>query len=157
MRLFITKIAVLFGIIFLLAGCIKKKEFDVVPSLTFLNYEVFSHQEGNITKPDSAHLTFSFTDGDGDLGSNNNEDPTVFVQYYEDEGSGFVKKEKYDTIYFPKLNPQGNGKGVEGTYVHFFDFPFFNYNNSFPYQRRIYMVDQAGHQSNVIQTPSQSK
>jgi hypothetical protein len=159
MRLLISKIAVLFGIVFLLSACIKKKQFDIVPALTYESYQVFSHSDGNKSIADSAYLTFSFQDGDGDLGSSDSSKLSLNLKYYEDQGSGFVYLSQFDrSIYIPKLTPKGNDKGIEGTFVQIIKpAPIFNIFTPYPYQWRISIVDQAGHESNVIETPSQSK
>lgn len=159
MRLLIAKIAVLFGIVFFLSTCIKKKEFDIVPAITFQKYEVFSHAEGNQNIADSAYLTFAFQDGDGDLGSNDSSKLSLFLKYYEDQGSGFVHLSQFNrSVFVPALTPKGNDKGIEGTFVQIIKpAPIFNVLTSYPYQWRAVIVDQAGHESNVIETPSQSK
>ena len=156
----VAKIAVLFGILFLLGACIKKQEFDIVPALSFESYEVFTHVEGSKNVVDSAYLAFSFQDGDGDLGSNDSTFMSLHLTYFEDRGNGFVRDSVVADahVYVPKLIANGGRKGVEGTFTQIFKpAPIYDYKSAYPYQWRIVMVDQAGHQSNIISTPAQSK
>jgi len=160
MQMSATKIAVLFGIVFFLGACIKKKEFDIVPALSFQSYDVFSSMQGSKSVPDSAYLTFSFQDGDGDLGSNDSTFMSLHMTYFEDRGNGFVRDSAVADayIYVPKLTANGGGKGLEGTFTQILKpAPIIDFKSAYPYQWRIVMVDQAGHQSNIISTPAQSK
>ncbi|MCX6182320.1 MAG: hypothetical protein NT150_10365 [Bacteroidetes bacterium] len=163
MRLLTSKIAVLFGIIFLLASCIKKKEFNVVPELTFQNYTVFYDSIDGKFFGDSAYLTFAFTDGDGDLGSDDESVESLFMSYYEDDGNGFVHQPDLDrAVSVPKLTSNGNNKGIEGTFLQIIKTypdvtPVYNYKTPYPYKWKLMMVDRAGHKSNVIETPPQTK
>ena len=158
MQFSISKIGVLFGIVFLHSTCVKKNQYSVVPALTYQSYQVFSHSEDNKTIADSAYITFNFQDGDGDLGTSDNSKPSLFLKYYEDQGNGFVYLSKCDSIFIPSLTPKGSNKEIEGTFVQIIKpAPIYNIFTSFPYQWRVTMIDRAGHESNVIQTPSQTK
>ncbi|MFM7021596.1 MAG: hypothetical protein ACKOXB_01355 [Flavobacteriales bacterium] len=160
MRYTPVKIVLLFGIAFLFNACIKRKEFDIVPAITFQSYQVFTHVENGKNVADSAYLTFSFQDGDGDIGSGDDVSPSVFIDYYENKGGGFVRDTTVPQFkdYFPKLTPTGNNNGIEGTYLKVIRLqPPYNYKTSYPYQYKVLIKDRAGHESNTIETPSQSK
>jgi len=103
-------------VIFLfVVACIKKKEYDTVPAIKFVDFPVFSHIENSKNKVDSAHVILSFTDGDGDIGNTNDAVMSLFLDYYEDEGSGFVFKNVTYKIHLPILAPEGNNMAIEGT------------------------------------------
>lgn len=120
-----------------------------------LDYKIFSHQG----IADSAYLSFSFTDGDGDLGTSDSNSMSLFLNYYEDQGSGFVYLSQFDrSVYLPRLTPDGNNKGIEGTITQIIKpAPIFNINTTYPYKWKVFVVDRAGNKSNVIETSSQSK
>ncbi|HEY0977182.1 MAG TPA: hypothetical protein VGE21_06905 [Flavobacteriales bacterium] len=117
------KIAVAMAVIAVLgAGCLKTEEFPTQPVITFKSFEVF---------PDSASLTISFTDGDGDIGLDQGDtlapfnppyDPdrpwyyNFFVDaYYLQNGvwqdPGFVLPLYYRV---PDITPTGQNKALEG-------------------------------------------
>jgi hypothetical protein len=150
-----SNIAVVFVILLFGLSCIKKKEYDNVPAIKMLDYKVFSHQG----IADSAYITFSFTDGDGDLGTKDSNSMSMFLKYYEDQGSGFVYLPQFDrSIYLPKLTSDGNNKGIEGTITQIIKpAPIFNIFTVYPYKWEVYVVDRAGNISNVVETGSQAK
>jgi len=151
-----SNIAVLF-VIFLFAACIKKKSFSDVPEIKLVDFKVFSHQENSKNKADSAYVTISFTDGDGDLGNPDSNALSMFLDYYEDQGSGFVYNNLTYSIYIPNLSPEGNNKAIEGTIQQKLNVPFYNEKSIYPYKYKIYVVDRAGHKSNVVETQSLTK
>lgn len=130
-----------------------------MPALTFSEYQVFSHLSNNTWIADSAYLSVTFQDGDGDLGTSDSTKMSLYMDYYEDQGSGFVALPQFNrAIYLPRLTPEGNHKGIEGTITQFIKpAPIFNIFTTYPYQWKIYVVDQKGNKSNVVETPSQSK
>lgn len=131
-------------------ACIKEKEYDKVPAIKMRGYKVYAHQG----IADSAYITFSFTDGDGDLGSDDSNSMALFLRYYEDLGSGFVYYPQFDrSIYLPKFSSSNNSKGIEGTVTQIIKpAPIFNIFTPYPYKWEVYVVDRAGNKSNVEET-----
>lgn len=102
----------------MLAGCLKTEEFPVVPHITFKSYE---------QRPDSATLTISFTDGDGDIGLDQGDtlapfNPgshwyhNFFVDYYRMENGSWVLQQFALPLYYriPVITPTGQNKALEG-------------------------------------------
>jgi hypothetical protein len=152
-----SNIAVLFVILLFALSCIKKKEYDSVPAIKFIDFPVFYHVENSKNMADSAHVILSFTDGDGDIGNTNDAVMSLFLDYYEDEGSGFVFKNVTYKIHLPNLAPEGNNMAIEGTIQQLLKAPFYNEFSVFPYKFKMYLVDRAGNKSNVVETGSLSK
>lgn len=106
------------GAAVLLAGCLKTEEFPVEPRITFKSYAQF---------PDSASLTISFTDGDGDIGLDQGDtlapfDPgstyyhNLFLDYYRRVNGEWVLQEFTLPLYYrvPRITPTGQNKALEG-------------------------------------------
>lgn len=152
-----SNIAVLFVILLFALSCIKKKEYDSIPAIKFVDFPVFYHVENSKNKADSAYVILSFTDGDGDIGNTNDAEMSLFLDYYEDEGSGFVFKNVTYKIHLPNLAPVGNNMAIEGTIQQLLKAPFYNEFSVFPYKFKMYLVDRAGNKSNVVETGIQTK
>ena len=65
----------------LLSGCIKDDNFDTVPTIEF---EAFELHYNNLSEIDSATYSFSFKDGDGDIGSVDSVDFNCFLTIREE-------------------------------------------------------------------------
>lgn len=151
------------GFIFL-QGCLKPQEFPIEPAIEYKNFEPNS--------ADSATLSFTFTDGDGDVGFNEGEvDPpydtgsiyhyNVFLDYYEKVNgvwqpgtttSGKPISFRYRTAL---LTPDGNNKALKGE-IRVSIIPYY-YNPASPdsdtIMYKIRMCDRALHMSNEVETP----
>ena len=57
---------------FVLAGCTKSPNYPNTPQIELVEANKFSQSNGN----DSLHVKLKFTDGDGNLGMNDNDSPT---------------------------------------------------------------------------------
>ncbi len=138
-------------------GCIDTPEFPIEPQIEFISISKDSMDQG-IFQQDSLYVTFSFTDGDGDLGRTDQE-PENNV-FFIDERTGAQD----NTFAIPDIPDEGAGNGVEGEirillfstcciYTDGTDPCQFNPN--VPYDTivyRIYIKDRAGHSSNQILT-----
>ena len=96
----------------LLAGvlaqfCVKPPDYPKEPVITFVGLSKNIMQQGK-AKGDSLTITFSYTDGDGDLGYPDN-DPTTSV-FIRDDRDSFSKFE----YQLPYVEPQGAGNGISG-------------------------------------------
>ena len=135
----------------LVFGCTKEETYPVTPEITFKSLEIFQ----SVSQNDSVVLTFSFTDGDGDIGTPKEDtiNTDVFVSMYELKEGVFVK---YDDPFgalnyrVPFLEPRGNNKSLKGDIRINIDYNIFEINDTIRYE--LFMKDRAGHVSNVIGT-----
>lgn len=160
-----SKLHVIFSILILailLSSCFKNETYPIEPIISD-PVVVFSG--------DSAKLTFSFTDGDGDIGLEANDtlapfNPTsyyhynLYIDYFEkDDELGWQRGRDLagDSIVFRyRLLPifvKGKARGIKGTMdvtIVPFANPFSSQSDTIRYE--VKLIDQALHESNVIQT-----
>lgn len=166
-----TKIGVVFVLsqLILLSSCLKVETYPDEPEITYKSFEVFE---------DSAIVTISFTDGDGDIGLNPADTIGVFapdsyfyfnayLEYYELMNGEWVKGTAdpngnnfptADSIVFknrlPNITPIGQNKALKGdiklTLEPNYYNPISNFNDSIKY--RITLIDRALNISNTIET-----
>lgn len=160
-----TKISFIFSYLLILvavSSCFKSEEYPVEP---IISDPVFAFSG------DSAKLTFSFTDGDGDIGLDPEDtlapyNPSSYfhynlhLDYYEkDDINGWQRGRDLsgDSIVFQyRLKPivvKGKARGIKGT----MDVTIVNFSNPFSDQSdtikyTIKLIDKALNESNVIET-----
>lgn len=156
-----TKLAY-FLILLAFLGCRKKPNYPDEPVITFKSFDVMQ---------DSAVFTFSFTDGDGNIGLKEGDTTgvfspdtifyyNVFLEYYEFEGGAFVKRNLFIPFYYrtPYIEPEGKDKWLEGdisvTITPFY-YDFTSPRDTFMYTAQL--VDRAQNLSNIIETPAMIK
>jgi hypothetical protein len=132
----------------LLSACHPDKHFPIEPYIEY----------GSFTKyaDDSADLMIRFTDGDGDLGLNEN-DPQDFCffanYYYFNSVTNLWEKDTSLAgalnFSFPRLDQPGKHKGLEGEIIVHLYAPL----PAVDFKFEIYVVDRANHASNRIMTP----
>ncbi len=89
--------------ILLVIACVKPPEYPVVPEIQFLNVSKSAIQQN----ADTTNITFSFTDGDGDIGlADNNPNTNVTLT---DTRTGFQEFFK-----IPFIPQQGVASGISG-------------------------------------------
>lgn len=158
----IRKTAVCALVLLALSACFKKKKFSEVPSIRFLEFTKLE---------DSAKITLSFQDGEGDIGLAPDQmgspyNPgsryyyNLYMVYYEkDDALGWIPGKDFngDTIVFKnRILPvyQGKKKGIEGKIVAtlepFFYNPFSSQSDTVKY--RVQLIDRALHESAWIET-----
>lgn len=138
--------------------CVRPPDFPDEPVIAFKSLSKQTMRQSINQFADSSFLTFTFTDGDGDLGDEDNDSLNVYVT----DGRDGVEKFKYR---IPYIEPQGTGNGIEGEIrvklnttcciypdgqvpcTKSTDFP----TDTLFYE--IYIKDRKGNKSNVIQTP----
>lgn len=143
------------GGLFLLQSCLKRKEYPIIPHIEFKSF---------VPMGDSARLIFSFTDGDGDLGPITSDagelQDNVILKYYEKVNGAWVLPNNADgdPIVFPytttTLTPAGKNKALKGDMIIYIVPLYYNpfSPNSDTIKYDIRLLDQAGHQSNVVET-----
>jgi len=137
----------IFGI---LTGCKDEKNYPDTPVITFKSLEKFSGSSGL----DSLELTFSFTDGDGDLGSPSTDVTSrdIFVRLFEQKNGIFEEAVLAAPLEYrlPYLEPRGNNNSLKGDVKINIDYNILQPNDTIYY--KLYIKDRAGHQSNEITT-----
>lgn len=157
-----------FGLFFsFLASCIKEPDFPNEPEIAFVSLS----KTNTTVALDSVKVIFSFTDGDGNLGSSSSSNPGCGsnVCDYTSDSSCYknpyfdcfiidARDSCYQFVSLPDVEPTGDIKSVSGEFeVTFFAFckcggtpcPV-NQKNSYS----IIIRDRAGNYSNIIQTDS---
>ncbi len=148
-------------LILLLPSCVQPPNYPKEPVIEYIGVSKNVMQQGQ-NYSDSLFVTFSFTDGDGDLGfPESDPTPSVFVRDSRDD---FPKP----PLQLPYVEPQGAANGIsgeitvklptvcciytnpEGIKVACEDVPGFYQYDTFYYYIKI--RDRAGHESNEIKT-----
>lgn len=136
-------------------GCIKAPEYPIEPVIEMIGLTNDTMQQ-NQFNTDSTLIVFGFTDGDGDLGSD--DSLNIFVKDLRDN---FIS----DRYRIPFVDEAGANNGISGEititlYTTCCTFPNgappCTPSEQFPtneLQYEIYITDRAGHQSNSITTP----
>lgn len=103
------QICTILGVLLMLTGCLEPPEYSVVPEIRFVDL-IFRDNSDKTTPSggdvrDQLVLTFSFTDGDGDLGRfEGSVAKEFFYIYYRDEAiMYFVDSSYQDTLVFDEL------------------------------------------------------
>lgn len=144
---------VLFAVAACIISCVKKKNYTSTPAIEFKSFTI---------NGDAADLTVTFTDGDGDIGRDNGDNTynLYMTYYYFDTGSGTFRavydQANNDTIRNPAIvrKPANYdpGKPISGEVTEHIS----AYRHSVSVKRLkyvVYLYDNAGHKSNVIETP----
>lgn len=108
---------------------------------------------------DSAVYLFGFTDGDGDLGSEDSAEFNCFLNYYEKDGDSMKLYPAFQREYrLPSLTPNAKNKAIEGEIsLTIKPAPIFNILNDSVYQWGCFIRDRAGNESDEIKSSIQSK
>ncbi len=143
--------------LFLVLSCTKPPDYPNEPVIEFLSMTKNTMVQGRSIDDDFLRMTISFTDGDGDLGSNNNEDTTKV--YIADTRRDIPDIQPISIPMVPELGT-GNGISGEATFVVntsccIYPIPASNCEPlaGFPTDTifyEIYIVDRAGNKSNVV-------
>ena len=134
----------------ILSSCTDDETYPITPEIKFKSLEKFT----NTSQLDSLVLTFSFTDGDGDIGSVP-ADPTtrdIFIKLFEMRNGVFEEAVLNAPLEYrmPFLEPRGNNKSIKGDVRINIDYNILQPNDTIFY--RLYITDRAGHKSNEINT-----
>lgn len=149
-------IAALACVIALLAGCRPAESFPEEPRLTYKSFDVFS---------DSASVTVSFTDGDGDIGLDPSDSAppydtasawyfNLFLEYQELRNGEWMTPTLILPFNYriPRITPTGQNKALEGD-ISVAVKPWPIAPPPFDTVRfKVTLVDRALHVSNVVTT-----
>jgi len=132
--------SIIVSLLIFIASCINPPEYSPIPEIEFDSISA-THI---VAQTDSVTFFIDFTDGDGDIGSE--EIPNLF---FLDNRTGYT-----DSFKIPNLTPQGNVKAITGIIA--YTRSSFNCipNKAFDtLYYTIYIEDRAGNKSNLITTP----
>jgi len=143
------------ALLFMFQSCVKEPEYPIEPYIEFISMSKSTLNQGQ-NKQDTTFITFSFTDGDGDLGFGVDVDtPDVFVTDVRPFGITTEYK-------LPRLPQRGVSKGISGevTIMVFTTCCILDPadpcapepSESVSFIWEIQVRDRAGHFSNVIET-----
>lgn len=151
-KCFIYLFALLAGITFFW-GCKKEDTYSKIPEIKFVSLEKFDYT----TPFDSVVLTFSFTDGDGDIGVASSDTATrdAFAKLYELKNGTYEEWTIGTPILqyaLPYMEPRGSNESLKGEISIAINYNILQPNDTIRYD--LYIVDRAGNQSNTITTSS---
>jgi len=143
---------------FTLQNCVKPPDYPNEPVIEFMSLSKTTMLQTPLGQ-DSILISFNFTDGDGNLGSQNGE-PNIFIK----DGRDNFDKPAYQ---IPYIEPQGAGNGISGmisivvptTCCIYTDANGFKYScetvpiNFDTLTFLISIKDRSGNESNQIETP----
>jgi len=137
--------------ILFLISCSKEETYPKIPEITFKSLKLLQ----NVALNDSVILIFSFTDGDGDIGSPKLDTVSrdVFIKFYEMKDGVFVPfDDPFGAFNYrvPFLIPRGNNNSLKGDILINVDYNPLQPNDTVKYE--VYLRDRAGHKSNTIVT-----
>jgi hypothetical protein len=104
-RKYALSMSILLVLAFLFQYCVQPPDYPIEPIITFKSLSKKQMPQRNLGT-DSVAITFSFTDGDGDLGFEDNEN-SIFLTDTRDN----VEKLPYS---IPFVGLQGVGNGISG-------------------------------------------
>ena len=135
-----------------IASCVQPPEYPLEPIIVF---ESISSTSLNEIGEDTVYLSLTFTDGDGNLGSGNAEDPdadTVKNVIVED-----TRQPGFPILYhIDEVVPRSNVQAISGRIDLRFDpgfFICFGSEEADTLRMTVRVIDRAGNESNTIQTP----
>lgn len=143
-----------------LCSCGPRKHYPIEPVLEFESIVKIDNGTGI---DDEAVLTVSYTDGDGDLGWDEYENTDIssptyynyFITYFEKQNGVWITPEGLENNFHVRLPRflQGNAsEAIDGKIAHTVNIN--NYDSQYDTIRfECYVVDRAGHSSNVVVTP----
>lgn len=149
------KILFVSSMIFIFGKCAKKPNYSTTPQISFKSFQVLTR--------DSAILSITFSDGDGDIGGGPSGDGNFFITYYfwnVDSNKYILYKDPthtflYDTIdvrSFPSPSDAYKNKPISGEIALLMS-PFRPDNSIKKLKMTCYIKDNAGHKSNPVETP----
>lgn len=137
-------------------SCVRAPEYPIEPVIQWIGMSKDSIRQSSIVSSDSIRLSFSFTDGDGDIG----DDDSLNVFLIDERTGGIGQQYK-----IPFLAQHAGAKGISGEVsLTIRQTCCIYYNGQLPctpgvQQKvdtlvyRINIKDRAGHFSNTINTP----
>ena len=155
-RRILRNIVVIIGLLFFFNACMKETSYPVEPQITFESFGVIK-STGEFPYDSIGVLLFSFVDGDGDVGKLNDDDSTlnVIVNTFQLENNQFVHKENVKfSSRLPDLPRSENQDYLKGTIQNNLSFHTLFSAVLDTIKFEVYIIDQAGNESNTIEVPT---
>jgi len=150
MKKFIPCLLVLSIGAFSLVSCSDEETYPVTPVIAFKSLEKYQSLSGL----DSLVLAFSFTDGDGDIGTvaSDSFGRDVYVRLFEKNNGVFEEAQLNAPLEYrvPYLEPRGNNSSLKGDIRINIDYNVLRPNDTIYY--KVALEDRAGNRSNEIST-----
>ncbi|MGC9374531.1 MAG: hypothetical protein ACP5DQ_05750 [Bacteroidales bacterium] len=153
-----TKILYLISFLFLLASCEKEDQYLDIPEIKYKNFTLAQETENGFENI-IGRLSFTFTDGDGDIGIDPNTEtaddtPTTeiyntFITRFYKENNQFVRDTTI-TYIIPYMEGGEYREYLKGEIEIKLYFTDFNYDTL---KFDFYIYDRANHKSNTESTP----
>lgn len=155
---------IIVGFIVVIA-CEKIEPADPVPEIGFKELRVtdgFDTIGSQVNATKECELTFSFIDGDGDIGLfwniyDSTEPKNIFIIPFNKRDGGYFREEDLDTLTFwikhdSKMERVGQNKTLKGDIKVKFDYYVQFIEDYDTLKFDFYIIDRAGHQSNIEST-----
>lgn len=129
-----------------LSACKKDKDFPISPQLNVREFNRIGNYE--------VQWKVGFTDGDGDFGVRDENDPDNFILKIFTMDNGVITERDANNYRIPQIEGVPIEGGVEGEFslaIDNLDLFLIDQIDSLYY--RGYAVDRAGNESNIIETP----
>lgn len=139
-------------------GCLRREAFPVEPKIAFKSLDVYT---------DSASLSITFTDGDGDVGLDPGDTLPPFqpsgawfnnflVDYYKRVDGVWEQEHFVLPLHYrvPNLTPSGNNKALDGTITVALQWPIVPGSEGDSIRLDVRLVDRALHVSNTVSSPT---
>ena len=139
-------------LLWIISGCNKIEVYPTTPEIQLKSFKV-KLNTSTIGPPVFGELTFSFIDGDGDIGFSENSDniadneqTDVFISEYNSKGE--ILRDTVGPFYLPYFKESSYRKSLKGEIqinipTHSSDTVYYEF----------YIIDRAFHKSNIITTP----
>ena len=151
-----------FTVLLCISSCIQFQNYPIEPHIKFVSFNKITNSTGI---DNQGTLTFSFTDGDGDLGLDDSQTAppfdtssqyyyNIFIKYFEKQNGQYneVVLTPSNNGRFPNITPSGEKKGIQGNLA--VDLYINNPFSAFDTIRyEVYIVDRALNHSDTITTP----
>jgi hypothetical protein len=131
-------------------GCKKPNSYPDEPAIKLSSITVIKNPANGLDS--IARVVISFTDGDGDLGTEQYDGPDNFiVNLFEKNNGTWVAILPSLSGHLPYLTPSGSNTALKGDIEHDIGLPFGLVNDTLRFD--IFIYDRALHQSNTVTTP----
>lgn len=140
-------------ITFILLSCAKKPKYSNIPEISLKSFDIIS--------ADSALLNINFSDGDGDIGGSPNGEGNFFIVYYFWDNTNNKYYVFTDTTFFqdsidvrtfPQPSDSYKNKPISGE-ISLLLSPYRQNKTIKKLKLLVYIKDNSGNKSNIIQTP----
>lgn len=158
----LTGLFIIASLVLFISGCEKAESYSEVPYIEFKSYRVFDTIVPGFPQNKVAAITFSFVDGDGDIGyrsdiADTTKRDNLYFSRYEQRNGKLINVDsllkdsiKFSIPYDDVMNREGQNKTLKGSIKINLDELIINY-DTIKYD--FYIIDRAGNKSNIAQTP----